>query len=57
MTAAARLRDLLQQPSMVVAPGAYDAISAMTIEQAGFAAMDILRDLSGRVRFARARMP
>ena len=37
MTTAARLRDLLQQPSMVVAPGAYDAISAMTIEQAGFA--------------------
>ena len=27
------------------------------LEQAGFAAMDILRDLSGRVRFARARMP
>ncbi|MBK8766947.1 MAG: isocitrate lyase/PEP mutase family protein [Burkholderiaceae bacterium] len=33
------LRDLLSRPEMVVAPGAYDAISAMMIEQAGFPAV------------------
>ena len=33
------LRDLLARPAMVVAPGAYDAISAMLIEQAGFPAV------------------
>jgi len=36
MTPAARLRQLLQGPRMLVAPGAYDAISALTIQQAGF---------------------
>ena len=36
MTPAARLRQLLQGPHMLVAPGAYDAISALTIQQAGF---------------------
>jgi 2-methylisocitrate lyase-like PEP mutase family enzyme len=35
----ARLRALLQQDRMVVAPGAYDCISARTIEQAGFSAV------------------
>lgn len=39
MTAARRLRDLLARPEMLVAPGAYDAISAMTIQQAGFEAV------------------
>jgi carboxyvinyl-carboxyphosphonate phosphorylmutase len=38
MTAATRLRQLLQRPRMLVAPGAYDAISALTIQQAGFEA-------------------
>ena len=33
------LRDLLARPEMVIAPGAYDAISAMMIEQAGFPAV------------------
>jgi 2-methylisocitrate lyase-like PEP mutase family enzyme len=37
MNGAAQLRTLLKQDKMVVAPGCYDAISAMTIEQAGFA--------------------
>lgn len=32
------LRELVSGPSMVVAPGAYDAIGARLIEQAGFAA-------------------
>ncbi|TSA15435.1 MAG: carboxyvinyl-carboxyphosphonate phosphorylmutase [Comamonadaceae bacterium] len=39
MKAAARLRELLAQPDMVVAPGSYDAITARLIEQAGFAAV------------------
>ena len=33
------LRDLLARPGMTVAPGAYDAIGARLIEQAGFAAV------------------
>jgi 2-methylisocitrate lyase-like PEP mutase family enzyme len=33
---AARLRALLRSPGMLVAPGAYDAIGARLIEQAGF---------------------
>jgi 2-methylisocitrate lyase-like PEP mutase family enzyme len=36
MQPARRLRELLAAPDMVVAPGAYDCISARTIEQAGF---------------------
>ena len=35
-SAAARLRSLLKQDGLVIAPGAYDCISARTIEQAGF---------------------
>ncbi len=35
---AAQLRHLLQQPGMLIAPGAYDAIGARLIEQAGFQA-------------------
>ncbi len=31
-----RLRDLLAEPGIVIAPGAYDALSARLIEQAGF---------------------
>lgn len=31
-----RLRELLNQPGIVIAPGAYDALSARLIEQAGF---------------------
>jgi 2-methylisocitrate lyase-like PEP mutase family enzyme len=38
-TQAARLRALLQAPGMVIAPGAYDAITARTIAQAGFPAV------------------
>jgi 2-methylisocitrate lyase-like PEP mutase family enzyme len=33
------LRDLLSRPGMTIAPGAYDAIGARLIEQAGFAAV------------------
>jgi 2-methylisocitrate lyase-like PEP mutase family enzyme len=38
MTQARRLRELLRE-GMVVAPGAYDCITARTIEQAGFGAV------------------
>ena len=33
------LRDLFARPGMTIAPGAYDAIGARLIEQAGFAAV------------------
>jgi len=39
MTPAARLRQLLAQPEMVVAPGAYDGLTARLVEQAGFPAV------------------
>ena len=39
MTPTARLRELLAGPDMLVAPGAYDGITARMIEQAGFAAV------------------
>src|SRR6201987_3990255 len=39
MTQASRLRALLQRDGMVVAPGAYDCITAKLIEQAGFSAV------------------
>src|SRR6266446_1522305 len=38
-SAAARLRQLLAQDGLLIAPGAYDCISARTIEQAGFSAV------------------
>jgi 2-methylisocitrate lyase-like PEP mutase family enzyme len=39
MTAAARLRQLLRREQMLLAPGAYDGITARTIAQAGFEAV------------------
>jgi 2-methylisocitrate lyase-like PEP mutase family enzyme len=39
MTKACRLRELLRRESMVVAPGAYDCITARLIAQAGFDAV------------------
>src|SRR5262252_6903547 len=39
MTQASRFRALLRRDGMVVAPGAYDCITAKLIEQAGFAAV------------------
>ena len=39
MKPTARLRELLGQPDMIVAPGAYDGITARLIEQAGFPAV------------------
>ncbi|MBO9356290.1 carboxyvinyl-carboxyphosphonate phosphorylmutase [Bordetella petrii] len=36
MTASTQLRALLKQPGMLVAPGAYDAITARLIQQAGY---------------------
>ena len=39
MTQASRLRRLLRQDGVVVAPGAYDCITARLIEQGGFAAV------------------
>ena len=38
MTPGARLRRLLRQPEIVIAPGAWDGITARLIEQAGFGA-------------------
>jgi 2-methylisocitrate lyase-like PEP mutase family enzyme len=39
MKATARLRGLLGQPEMIIAPGAYDGLTARLIEQAGFPAV------------------
>src|ERR1700724_2420256 len=39
LSAAARLRRLLAHSDLLIAPGAYDCISARTIEQAGFSAV------------------
>ena len=39
MSVATRLRELLAQPDLFVAPGAYDALSARLIAQAGFPAV------------------
>ncbi|MSQ33046.1 MAG: hypothetical protein EXR60_01285 [Dehalococcoidia bacterium] len=39
MRATMRLRQLLAQPGIVVAPGAYDALLARLVERAGFAAV------------------
>src|SRR5215813_9275651 len=39
MTQAARMRELLRRNGMVVAPGAYDCITARLIERAGFDAV------------------
>ena len=39
MTQTAKLRDLLRAPGMVVAPGAYDGLTAMLVAQAGFPAV------------------
>src|SRR5437763_15431789 len=39
MSRASKLRALLKQDGMVVAPGAYDCITARTIAQAGFSAV------------------
>ena len=36
MTAASRLRELLDGPDVVIAPGAYDALTGLLVEQAGF---------------------
>ena len=38
-SAAARLRGVLEQDGLLIAPGAYDCISARTIEHAGFSAV------------------
>jgi 2-methylisocitrate lyase-like PEP mutase family enzyme len=39
MTATSRLRTALNQPGMVIAPGAYDGLTAMLVAQAGFPAV------------------
>ena len=39
MTEAAQLRALLKAPGMIVAPGAYDGLTARLVEQAGFPAV------------------
>ena len=41
MRGAQRLRELLRGPGIIVAPGAYDAVSARLVEQAGFQAVYI----------------
>jgi len=39
MSSAARLRQLLREPGIIVAPGAYDALSALIIQKEGFPAV------------------
>ena len=39
MRTTTRLRELLGQPDIIIAPGAYDGITARLIEQAGFSAV------------------
>ncbi|MBS0641438.1 MAG: isocitrate lyase/PEP mutase family protein, partial [Proteobacteria bacterium] len=39
MTGPTKLRALLHQPGMVIAPGAYDGLTAMLVAQAGFPAV------------------
>lgn len=39
MTQASRLRTMLREPGMVIAPGAYDGLTAMLVAQAGFPAV------------------
>ena len=39
MTSTMTLRQLLQRPEIVIAPGAYDALTARLVEQAGFPAV------------------
>lgn len=39
MRASAKLRQLLQEPGIIMAPGAYDCLTARIIEQAGFPAV------------------
>jgi 2-methylisocitrate lyase-like PEP mutase family enzyme len=39
MTQTGKLRTLLRAPGMVIAPGAYDGLTAMLVAQAGFAAV------------------
>ena len=39
MTAASRFRHLLNEPGIIVAPGAYDCLTATIIQQAGFPAV------------------
>jgi len=39
MSSARRLRELLRQDELIIAPGAYDCITARMVEQAGFSAV------------------
>ena len=39
MLATAKLRQLLQKPGIIIAPGAYDCLTARIIERAGFPAV------------------
>jgi 2-methylisocitrate lyase-like PEP mutase family enzyme len=39
MNAATQLRQLLARPEIVVAPGAYDGLTARLVQQAGFSAV------------------
>ena len=39
MTQASRFRELLHRDGMVIAPGAYDGLTAMLVAQAGFPAV------------------
>jgi 2-methylisocitrate lyase-like PEP mutase family enzyme len=39
MKTTTRLRQLINQPEMIAAPGAYDRITARLVEQAGFSAV------------------
>ncbi|MBL8669528.1 MAG: oxaloacetate decarboxylase [Alphaproteobacteria bacterium] len=53
MTAAAALRARLKSPPIVVAPGCYDALSALLVERAGFACAYLSGASIAYTRFAR----
>lgn len=53
MTATSRLRELLAGPSIVVAPGVYDALGALLAEGAGFAAAYLSGAAIAYTRFGR----
>ena len=47
MKTTAKLRQLLRQPGIIVAPGAYDCLTARLIEREGFPAKHGMPDMGG----------
>ena len=60
MSAADRLRVLLERPGLLTMPGCHDAASARLIEEAGFEGMTLLDSFdtaTGRIDIIRAEKP